>query len=140
MHLSAMAGSFYHPAVRSSTFLLGCLNPHQPLMILVRSCHDFIWDEIPKTEMYPDTVPRPGLRSTLTALLAFGALLDRDTRESEMLYHAARSCYLSVMDGSTLESVHLALQLAVYEMNSRRANSAIHTVAVAIRTAQHLVS
>lgn len=56
-----------------------------------------------------------------------------------MLYHAARSCYLDLMDTGTIETVQLALQLAVFELNTKRANSARIGVAIAVRTAQALV-
>ena len=57
-----------------------------------------------------------------------------------MLYHAARSCYLDIIDLASLESVQLALQLAIFEMNSRRASSVPNTLAVGIRSAQCMVS
>jgi hypothetical protein len=107
-----------------------------------KSCHDVIWGDMgdtPIAEQYPKSSLPLGLRSTLTALLAFGALLDHEMTDSEMLYHAARSCYLDIVDGASLESVQLALQLAVFEMNSRRASSASSTLAVAIRIVHSLV-
>jgi len=98
-----------------------------------------IWGETPELGRYPVSTLPLGLRSTLTALLAFGALLDRDLDDSEMLYYAARSSYLDIVDRGSLESVHLALQLAIFEMNSRRSSSVSGSLAVAIRTAQCLV-
>lgn len=100
----------------------------------------------------------PGLKSSLTAALAFGAFLDRSVLESEALYHAARSCFLEIVDAThipviatsapgpetmlamDLEGVQLGLQLAVFEMNTKRAGAACTSIAIAIRLAQSLVS
>lgn len=79
------------------------------------------------------------MSSILAALLALGALFERRIEDSERLYRAARQSYLDIIDLATLESVQLALQLAVFEINSSRSKSVWSSLAVAVRLSHYLV-
>lgn len=81
-----------------------------------------------------------GISSILAAVLALGALFERKFEDSERLYQAARQSYLDIIDLATLESVQLALQLAVFEINSSRSKSVWSSLAVAVRLSHYLVS
>lgn len=81
-----------------------------------------------------------GARTTICALLAFGALFERKYEDSERLYQAARQCYLDIAELMTLESVQLAMQMAVFEINTNRSRILWSTLAVATRVAHALVS
>lgn len=78
--------------------------------------------------------------TTLTALLALGALFERRLEESELLYQAAKTSYLDVVELGTLESVQLALQMAMFEINTMRSKAVWTTLAVAVRLCHSLVS
>lgn len=80
-----------------------------------------------------------GMSSILAALLALGALFVRKVEDSERLYRAARQSYLDIIDLATLESVQLALQLAVFEINTSRSKSVWSSLAVAVRLSHYLV-
>ncbi|KAL7010339.1 hypothetical protein EMMF5_000362 [Cystobasidiomycetes sp. EMM_F5] len=79
-----------------------------------------------------------GARTTICALLAFGALFERKYEDSERLYQAARQCYLDIAELMTLESVQLAMQMAVFEINTNRSRILWSTLAVATRVAHAL--
>lgn len=97
--------------------------------------HEAIWNE---AETSPMTLPQ-GARSTMAALLAFGAFLSGHTSDSEKLYAAARQSFLDVMDLVSLESVQLAMQMAVFEINTGRSSSLWSTFAIAARLSHALV-
>jgi hypothetical protein len=81
-----------------------------------------------------------GTSSILAALLALGAIFERRLDDAELLYRAARQSYLDIIDLATLESVQLALQLAVFEINTSRSKSLWCSLAVAVRLSHCLVS
>ena len=80
-----------------------------------------------------------GLCSCLAALLALGALFERRTGDSELLYQAAKASYLDILELGTLHSVQLAMQMAVFEINTSRSKALWSTLATAIRLSHYLV-
>ena len=88
---------------------------------------------------FPNSLP-PGARTVICALLAFGAMFERRIEDGERLYLAARRCYMDVLELLSYESVQLAMQMAVFEINSNRSRNLWSTLAVATRTAHALVS
>lgn len=87
---------------------------------------------------FPNSLP-PGARTVICALLAFGAMFERRIEDGERLYLAARRCYMDVLELLSYESVQLAMQMAVFEINSNRSRNLWSTLAVATRTAHALV-
>lgn len=94
--------------------------------------HEALWGD---TDVHLPT----GSKTVLAALLALGALFERQYAESEKLYLAARQSYLDVTDLLTLTSVQLTMQMVVFEINSSRSASLWSTLATAVRLAQALV-
>ena len=112
------------------------------LLSLVLRCryHEAIWAAEDTSFPIAQVTAPVGMSSILAAVLALGALFERKFEDSERLYQAARQSYLDIIDMATLESVQLALQLAVFEINSSRSKSVWSSLAVAVRLSHYLVS
>lgn len=99
--------------------------------------HEQIWDNDGTASQSSD-IPQ-GQRTTLAALLALGAFLERQIDASERLYAAARASFLDVVELASIESVQLSLQMAMFEINTSRSNALWATLAVSVRLCLMLV-
>ncbi|KAK9900856.1 hypothetical protein P389DRAFT_18623 [Cystobasidium minutum MCA 4210] len=109
-----------------------------PLREYISAYHEAIWAAEDNSVPVAMTNSPVGISSILAAVLALGALFERKFEDSERLYQAARQSYLDIIDLATLESVQLALQLAVFEINSSRSKSVWSSLAVAVRLSHYL--
>lgn len=112
--------------------------PFSPLFY-ARRYHEAVWAAEDGSLPHALTAAPVGMSSILAALLALGALFERKVEDSERLYRAARQSYLDIIDLATLESIQLALQLAVFEINTSRSKSVWSSLAVAVRLSHYLV-
>ena len=107
-----------------------------PIPDFIKSAHEAIWQHYDRAIDHPMNV---GMRTILAALLALGAHFARNFEDSENLYRAARASFLDVVELGTLDSVQLAMQMAVLEINTSRSKSVWSTLAIAVRISHSLV-
>ena len=102
-----------------------------PVAKIAAERHEAIWQD--GGPHFP-----PGSKTTLMALLALGAFFEGNLLEAENLHRLARNSYLDICELATVDSVQLALQMAVFQMNTNRSKALWSSLATAVRLAQAL--
>lgn len=138
MAVSTLPSTTVHICV--SCVIQICVILHETERLVYLRYHEAIWAAEDGSLPVALIAAPIGISSILAAVLALGALFERKIEDSERLYRAARQSYHDITDLATLESIQLALQLAVFEINTSRSKAVWSSLAVAVRLSHYLVS